>query len=154
MGIVLIASLGLAALSQATETSAGLVFLVTAVVLGLAVVGVVCRGKRERSWWFGFALFGWGYLKLAFFWNGCWRPQLVTMTLTDALLSKLGASPIPLSTSSPNSSFLDRVSPSWQVGHCLWSLLFAVLGGILAHALFESEAGRSALFVEEPAEPR
>ncbi len=70
MGIVLVAAIGLAALRNASETWAGVMLLLTCGALALAVVGVVCRAEAERAWWLGFALFGWGYLALAFWsWN-------------------------------------------------------------------------------------
>jgi hypothetical protein len=71
MGAVLVAALGLAALRNASELWAGVTFLATCGVLCLAIVGVVCRGGGERAWWLGFALFGWGYLALAF-----WSPSI------------------------------------------------------------------------------
>jgi hypothetical protein len=58
MGAVLIAALGLTALRSASDTWSGATLLVTCGVLGLAVVGVVCRDAAERAWWLGFLLFG------------------------------------------------------------------------------------------------
>jgi hypothetical protein len=60
MGAVLIAALCVAALRSASETWAGVTLLATCGVLGLAVIGVVCRDVSERVWWLGFALFGCG----------------------------------------------------------------------------------------------
>jgi len=163
MGIVLAAAIGLAALRNASETWAGVMLLLTSGVLALAVVGVVCRAEAERAWWLGFALFGWGYLALAF-WslNNDRAPKLPTLVWLDTLSTKLGLPPqalggmdgmgggmrsIPLFTvigqfgggasgAAPNGSFA-------QIGHCLWALLFAVLGGILARFLFAIPARRS-----------
>src|ERR1700677_3959962 len=50
MGAVLVAALGLAALRNASETWAGIIFLLTCAVLGLAIVGIICRGDGERAW--------------------------------------------------------------------------------------------------------
>jgi hypothetical protein len=66
MGTILVVAIVLAALRNASQTWAGVTFLLTCGVLCLAVVGVVCRNGSERAWWLGFALFGWGYLALAF----------------------------------------------------------------------------------------
>ena len=84
MSAVVVVPLGLAALRNASETWAGATFLSTCAVLCLAIVGVVCRGESERAWWLGFALFGWGYLILAF-WSSL---ELPTMALLDALGSR------------------------------------------------------------------
>ena len=53
MGVVLFASVGLAALRLANETWAGVTFLVTCSVLALAVVGAACRREEKRAWWIG-----------------------------------------------------------------------------------------------------
>jgi hypothetical protein len=66
MGAVLIVALGLAALRSASATWSSATFLATCGLLCLAVVGAVCGGDAERTWWLGFALFGWGYVALAF----------------------------------------------------------------------------------------
>ena len=71
MWAVVVAALGLAALRNASDIWAGATFLVTCGVLCLALVGIVCRTNESRAWWVGFALFGWGYLALAF-----WSPEL------------------------------------------------------------------------------
>ena len=34
-------------------------------ILGLAIVGAICRRGGERVWWLGFAVFGCGYMVLA-----------------------------------------------------------------------------------------
>src|SRR4051794_21537121 len=92
MGMVLVASIGLAALRPGSETWAGVLFLVTCGVLALAIVGVACRGAGERAWWIGFALFGWGYLALAY-WCSAPTPRLPTIALLSAL--KGGTVPLP-----------------------------------------------------------
>src|ERR1700733_7909589 len=86
MVAVLIVALGLAALRNSSATWAGVTFLVTCAVLCLAVVGIVCDGDARRAWWLGFALFGWGYLVLAF-WSSV---ELPTMVLLDAISERLG----------------------------------------------------------------
>ena len=86
MAAVLIVALGLAAMRNFSATWAGVTFLVTCAVLCLAVVGIVCDGDARRAWWLGFALFGWGYLVLAF-WSSV---ELPTMVLLDAISERLG----------------------------------------------------------------
>ncbi len=62
MGAVLVAAVGLAALRIASPIWAGAMLLLTYVVLGLAILCAVLRGRAERAWWLGFCVFGWGYL--------------------------------------------------------------------------------------------
>ena len=62
MGAVLVAAVGLAALRNASPIWAGAMVLSTYVVLGLAILCAVLRGRAERAWWLGFCVFGWGYL--------------------------------------------------------------------------------------------
>ena len=49
MGVVLVASLGMVALRNASPVWAGVMFLLTTGVLGLAVVAIFCRGRAERD---------------------------------------------------------------------------------------------------------
>ena len=72
--------------ADASETWAGMTFLLTCGVLCLAIVGIVCGGIAQRPWWLGFALFGWAI----------WRGGVLVRTLdketwpalpTDHLLS-------------------------------------------------------------------
>jgi hypothetical protein len=133
MGAVLITALGLTALRSASEIWAGAVLLTTCSALGLAVIGVVCRSAAERAWWLGTALFGWGYLAMAF-----WSPVDATRLPTFALLEyvcKTAGIAIPTKpaliglSAGIDSSFL-------RIAHCLWASLAASLGGIVAGGLF------------------
>jgi hypothetical protein len=159
MGAVLVIALSLAALRNASETWAGATFLLTSAVLTLAVVGAVCRRDAERAWWLGFALFGWGYVLLAF-WSSF---ELPTMAVLDAISSRLGAKVRfsgamnsigggmgtmggMRSTGLQVSGVLaggmgggtgGPADPSLQqIGHCLWALLASLAGGTLSVLLF------------------
>jgi hypothetical protein len=144
MGAVLVVALGSAALRNASTTWAGATFLLTCGVLCLAVVGIVCRGDAKRAWWLGFALFGWGYLVLAF-WS---LVDLPTMALLDTIGARLGVtvqfrgstggmgggmwSPGPMGGGfggPPDGSIQ-------QISQCLWALVAALVGGGVANALF------------------
>src|SRR5262245_55425587 len=88
MGVVLVLALGLASLRFASETSSGVIVLMTLGILSLTVLGVVYRRGAARAWCLGFALLGWGYMVLA---SESWwdrtihRPALVTSALLDRL---------------------------------------------------------------------
>ncbi|MFI5456424.1 MAG: hypothetical protein ACHRXM_13325 [Isosphaerales bacterium] len=139
MGAVLVAALGFAALRSASSTSAGVTLLWICGVLCLSIVGVVCRKGAERASWLGFALFGWGYLALAFWSSGNFK-ELPTATLLQAINSRMNAT--PQQTAGPRGGG----SLDWsffQVAHCLWALLAAILGGVLARAFFTDPAHHS-----------
>lgn len=132
MGVVLVIALGLAALRHPSPIRAGVAFLVTRGALTLAVVGAICRVGKERAWWLGFALFGWGHLNLGDWVGGLRMP---TATLLEILAPRLGVEPF-----GPKGA-PDELSSSFsQAGHCLMSLLAATLGGLLALRLFGAQA--------------
>jgi hypothetical protein len=148
MVTVLLAALGLAALRNATEFSAGVTFLATCAVLCLAIVGVVCRGGNERVWWLGFTLFGWGYLLLSR-WSSI---DLPTMTALDAAAAWLRV-PIRFQGGMGGMGGMQNIGlrafggfgggavvmadePLRQIAHCLWALVAAFLGGTFSWVLF------------------
>ena len=155
MGAVLVVALGLAALRNASEIWASVIFLLTCGLLCLAIVGTLCRRDAERAWWLGFALFGWGYLVLAS-WSSV---ELPTMTLLDAIGARIGLKvqfsgamggmgggmrSAGLWAGGFGGNFGGPPNPSLQqITHCLWALVAALLGGILARTLFGGPAART-----------
>jgi hypothetical protein len=150
MGAVLVAAIGLAALRDPSELWAGVIFLLTCGVLMLAVVGVVCRGEARRAWWLGFALFGWGYLVLAFFLalNGV-LPALPTTPLIRRVLPNIVAPGGMMGGGMRSVDLLPQFGgmgcvvggaftgmEEWRISHSLLALLAAVLGGTLARLVF------------------
>ena len=149
---VLVVAVALAALRTASETWAGVMFLITCGVLCLAIVGVVCRDGPKRAWWLGFALFGWGYLLLAQ-WS---TVNLPTMALLDAIAARLG---MQVQFSGGMGGGKMSVAPwaggfGWggggpsdeslrEIAHCLWALAAAVLGGLLARTMFGGPTARA-----------
>lgn len=138
MGAVLVASLGLTALRSGSGTWAGVVSLLACGVLALAVVGVACGGDAERAWWLGFAMWGWGYTFLAFWSFENALPRLPTAALLDVLRPYVG----PAAGWKPGAHGLAD-NAYRQVGHSLFSLIAAALGGILAHAFFSAPSALS-----------
>ncbi len=134
IAVVLVPAIGFVALKNPDATWAGVMLLLTCGVLGLAVIGAVCRRETERAWWLGFALFGGGYMILAF-WPSEQSPRLPTLPLLEVLGPAFGISPryVPPGIRGGGGG----LEPSFtQIGHCLWALGVAILGGLLAVALF------------------
>jgi hypothetical protein len=171
MGLVVVVAVGVAALRFATELWAGILLLMTLVVLGAAVLAFHERTGAKRAWWRGFALFGWGYVVLAM---GPWASEAVAPHLPttagldvlharmhpggaeggqarrlweDALRNYIAAVDTPSRTPwavafSPDGKLVVSAAPPGpapepfrRVGHCLWALLAACVGGIVARAL-------------------
>ena len=128
MAAVVIVSLVLVALRSHAPVWAGATFLATCGVLALAVVGAVCRGGAGRAWWLGFALFGSGYLALVS-WPDAAR-NLPTRTLLSVAM--------PLFQIKPGFKGLASAEETAfsQVGHSLFALMAAIIGGGLSLALF------------------
>jgi hypothetical protein len=148
MGIVLVASLGLAALHEASEMMAGVMLLLTHGILALALVGSICRRGASRAWWIGFLVFGGTYLYLA-----SWTPsQLPTITLLERIQSSVGATASSARPARTVAGLWQPPAPFAQVGHCLWSLLAATLGAFLARACFASGAAHREGAVDQPQE--
>ena len=130
--MVAAAAFGSAALRSSTAAWAGAMLMLVCGVLGLAIVGALCRKSSERTWWLGFVIFGCGYLVLAF-WSEDSFKTLPTTTLLLFLVSKFD------DTIVQNAVRGGAGSPQWtflQIGHCLWSLFAAAVGGLLALLLF------------------
>jgi hypothetical protein len=145
MGVVLVVALGMAALRNASEALAGVTYLMTAGILCLAVVGVVCRGASERAWWLGFALFGWGYSSLVFrYWN--LSPALPTTRLLLALEPRFGFLAQRLNAFDGESVH----AAYFQVGQSLWTIVAAFFGGLLARVCFGGVTGQSGQVHSDP----
>jgi hypothetical protein len=133
MAVVLVLAIGFAALLNPNATWAGVSWFLAYSALGLAILGAVLGRGAERAWWLGFAVFEGGYLMLASSrWIWLVRP-LPTLRLLEWLRLKIGAATEP-TTSQVR---LEDVMFA-QIVHCLWALLAAILGGLLARAFFES----------------
>ena len=154
MSSVLLIAVACAALRYASELWASVAFTLTVGLLFGATLCVVFRGGDARAFCLGFALFGWGYLFIAF---GPWFRGKSSPQPPDLLTSKLLAYAHPeLSktvTLPGNGPIRPRfvsvvlhdslglglgtvLVPAWehfqQVGHSLVALLIALMGGGLA----------------------
>ncbi len=139
MILVLLIALALVALRSGSAAWAGGFYLLTYAVILLAIVGAVCRVGPERAWWLGFALFGFAYFR----WTLNLGLTLPTMLALD-LIRPDGVGPLDFENY-PRAYY-------WLIGHCLWSLLAATIGGGLAVALFAVPEAQGARLAVEPRE--
>ena len=142
MTIVLVAAVGLAALRSPSPAWAGTLFMVTCGVFGLAIVGAIYRVGVARAWWLGFCVFGLGYLAVVGFTRSEYLfPQMPTSHLLIALRPMLGH-PVELVTGGRSPNALRALHLYMQIGHALWALLAALLGGTLARIFLARPADR------------
>ena len=90
-----------------------------------------------RPWWLGFALSGWGYLALAF-WSARDMPM---MALLDVIGSRLGVTVRFLHSGMGGGGMsgcgVSSLEPSVrEIGRCCCVWLVALLGGVIATAIF------------------
>ena len=112
MGLVSVAAVGLAALTSPSAFWAGALYSLTLVALGVGLLGAILTRRPHRAFWIGFALFGCGYLYLAFeeppgasqgrvfrAWassdSGAPRPPLVTTSLLEHLRLRAARGRLP-----------------------------------------------------------
>jgi hypothetical protein len=89
MAVVVFVAVGVAALRQASEIWAGILFALTLVMIGFAMLRAAYRTGPARASWAGFALFGSGYLAVVFLPGSESRPPLGTTLALGWLHGKL-----------------------------------------------------------------
>ncbi len=132
MAVVLVLAIGFAALRNANETWSGVMTLATYGALGVAILGIVFRKGAQRAWWLGFFVFGWGFLCVAPHLSSWSTRRPPTLALLEWLRTKSGGQPGPPNSFAPEAFLFSNIA------HCLWALLAAILGGMLARAFFLS----------------
>jgi hypothetical protein len=116
--------------------SAGL-FLGLRCALGLAVVGAVCCKGPARAWWLGFAALGWISVRASFDLDNAFEQKLPAQMLLGAVGPSIFGTDAYIMPPSP---FED--GRHFVVWHCLWALLAAVFGGMLAITISGAMAER------------
>src|SRR5277367_792440 len=114
MGVVLLAAIASAGLAQPTGPWTGILSLLTNGLIGLAVVGAICRSGTERVWWVGFASFGWIYLGRLLLLHS---PYYTIHSLLMMLAPLVG---VPIEAN-PNFGNFDPLTQAfYTTGHCLF----------------------------------
>jgi hypothetical protein len=164
MLLIIIFGLGFAALHSPSALLASVWFSATLAALTLAVLAAVYRRGAQRAFWVGFASCGWVYFVLAL---GPWLHVvvgsfLVTTAALELLYPQITPPPPPGPAATITSVWsmwtaLDlsggikvSVGNVWlmssesfqRVGHSLFCLLFAQLGGVVTRRLAEQPEHR------------
>ncbi len=129
MGVVILAAIGVAALRESSEAWAGSMLLITLGAIAIALAGAFTREPADRTGWLGFALFGGGYLALAYATSG------TTATLPTLSLAHLIQNWTKNLPAVPGAGMEDGwagLDPRDRVVHCLWALGLAGLGSLLS----------------------
>ncbi len=139
MAVVLFVAVGFAALRSPTELWASVIFTLAVFILLVAVIKVVGQDGPERSFWLGFSVFGWGHLLLAFRSSIGFRsspnllpfPKLLTSRLADVVLLSIQPGNGSLSIYTTLVTTRGTFEHSFQISHCLLSLVAALIGGMV-----------------------
>jgi len=141
MAFVLVSAVGMAALRNASDLWAGIMFLVALGAVGVAVMFAVGLRGPERFSCAGFAFFGGGYLVLAIL---AWpretvQPMLGTTFLFEELYSWMIPEASAKTALEAGIAAYERASnfyPFRRVGHSLFALLAGWAGGTFASWLY------------------
>ncbi len=165
--IIVVGAISTMALLPGNEAWASVLWLLTIGLLGVSMVGILHRRRARRAFWEGFALFGCGYLVLTLAPSlphqmGVELPSSrlvgfahakMTIPRTDSLDSPpisrtapAGADVSPTSVEvnellqEPTSPILvaGNLKEFLIVGHCLFTLLAALIGSAIAHWFYRS----------------
>jgi hypothetical protein len=147
-------SIASVALFEGMGAWANATLLATMFLLGVSILAFWNRHDARRAYWQGFALFGWGYLIMAF---APWSPpqfraELPTSRLVVALHSQVAAAPesAPIENAGPGFALAPPKIPSGSfaagslaqfqaVGHSLFALAAAFLGAGIAGWFYRTD---------------
>jgi hypothetical protein len=155
-------------LNPATRLKAALLSVATVYLLLTAILLAANRTATTRTFWFGFALFGWFYFAVAFtsvFPSLRLKVEWPLYLVRDSLWANRVAAPeSQLRLPKPGlHNFYDHDAgqivtiPLWDEGfgdsiHCITAILFAATGGLIGHLLLRSrESGTSCAALTTPA---
>jgi hypothetical protein len=172
MILVVLSSLGLAAMKNPTALWASALFSLAVVIFSTSALGVFFDRRSNRSSWAGIALFGWVYLVIAFGFvadsNGVTAPPFITLILSDYMgIQRTAKTPVQFVNTFPHGEpiidwnsgvakgnstgtgpatgpILDRRNER-RVCHSLGAMFFALLGAIAGciFAARNQEPGRT-----------
>jgi hypothetical protein len=155
LAFMALVALGLGALANASEVWAEVMVTTAFILLLAALVAAFVADGKARVFALGFAIVGIGYFLLTFSEMAGVRGHLITNravllvydwkhkeeVANDTVMPRGNANPFVLPTNAPD-PFADDdpfgpVIPSsvLDIAHALWTLLFALLGGVFAQVV-------------------
>ncbi len=151
--MVVVASCGLAAgiLRHLTGAwGASELLTLALILLSVSVPCAMLRRGRQRGFWLGFSLFGWGYLALSQGWTHPSMADFLPSTrVLDAVFTRLDSAPQPRSDNYDAASLREaRAERFREGGHALVGLLFASIGDLGGYIL--SAFGRTTHSESDP----
>jgi hypothetical protein len=126
----------LAALKDSSIFWNSLFFSMTGGMLVVSILFAVYQEERERAFWLGFAVLGWGHFLLAFWGNE------VPFLLTDYALKSLQEQVIGLRESTNGGGVLDLDGISRQIALSIVTLVIAFLGGHVTARIVAARVAR------------
>ena len=172
LAVIVVGAIASVALLPGNEAWASVLFLLTVALLGVSFVAILHRRQEKRAFWQGFALFGCGYLVMAFV---PLFPHQTGLELSTSRLLRLTYATATASAEDPRDSFeimkaapvavagpqatsesedrprsraamvpaLGNIKESTIVGHCLFTLLAALIGSAIARWFYRSNLALS-----------
>lgn len=143
--VVVFCGVALAALVRPTEAAARLLIVINFGLFCLAICGAILRDGSDRSFWTGFAVFGWAYALIHF---GPWfDKERATLTATSEFLDLLYQRIHPLPRGLTIHAFPGEpgfIAEGWGYGQyyfrsgcqSLLNLVVALIGGLAARYYF------------------
>jgi len=143
VGLVFFA-VGCTALVNASEAWQTTISTTAFAALFFATLAGLFRRGKAQAFWIGFAVIGWLYLVLVYgLWEENTQPRLAT---TRALVLVWNAVRYTVAVSGSFAG-ATRTVPNHEyflnIGQCLWALLLALLGGLLARYFHSTRADES-----------
>ena len=160
MTLILLFGLGSAAIRAGSFTWLRVIYTLT--VVGLLLAVLAAKYSRD-AFWFGFAVFGWGYFLIGI---GPWttwiqvlepgqgtilQPRVNRLLFNDHILEFLASyqtehlKPLPFSSNATandakkhnqlTQSYINSLVISTGIGHLVWAWGFGLLGGLIARYL-------------------
>ena len=155
LGLVAFAAAGTAGLLNSQNSlCAELVFSGSLFLLLTSIVAAIYSNGARRSFWVGFAVFGCCYFLL--YWNvtGDRAAELVTHRPLRYLSSQL---PVPVDVANitdlrkRQSAAFDARMNVLRVGHALWTIILAFVGGLIARYFDALRQKQDAQVADHPA---
>src|SRR5258708_25001298 len=108
------------------------------------LLAAICDRSTGRTFWVGFAVFGWGYVVLGLAKSDLFIP---TAFVSDAILQRIHPRPLVPSTTDAIADWKaqslaeayhgQRVDAFQNISKCLWSPLLGFIGGLVARHFYQ-----------------